>query len=161
MELPIALAVLAGLEPADFRSLDWSEVDIDGGVIRRGRSKTGYGIVVTIGSTLREVLVRHRAPSGPVIRHLPRSESSTHKALSRMYERAGLPKASRSQGGWLRLRHTFATHLDQEGAGVRTIGQALGHKPGSHVTLRYIHSDEERMRRSVEAMDRRISAAAK
>jgi integrase len=56
------------------------------------------------------------------------------------------------RGGWHRLRHTAATLLAAAGTDVATIGRILGHRPGSVVTLRYLHTDDGRLREAAEAM---------
>jgi integrase len=156
LELPVALAGLAGLSHSDVRALDWSEVDLKRGVITRERSKTGQPIRVDIGPTLREILVRHRHKTGPVCRRLPKTDPPFNRAVHKLFEAAGVPAAPRGQNGLHRLRHTFATLM---GGDVATKARALAHRPGSVVTLRYIHSDDDSVREGVYALDRRVAEA--
>jgi integrase len=154
LEVPVALALLTGLSRSDLRSLTWKEVDLDRGLITRPRSKTGRSLRLPMSATLREVLQRRRQGTGLVCPRLPKSDSSLYKALHRLCDRAGVP-----HGGWHRLRHTAATLLVAAGTDVATIGRILGHRPGSVVTLRYLHTDDERLRRAAAAVAAAIRGA--
>ncbi len=147
LEVPVALALLAGLSRGDLRALTWKEVDLDAGLITRPRHKTGRRLRLPISPPLRDVLERHRRRAGPVCPRLPKSDSSLSKSLHRLCDRAGIPR-----GGWHRLRHTAATLLAAAGTDVATIGRILGHRPGSVVTLRYLHTDDERLRQAADAV---------
>jgi len=161
-ELPVHLAAYAGLAYGDLQALAWREVDLRAGLIRRPRQKTGERIRVPIPAGLREALQRCRPvgalPAARVCAGLPRASSDSLRTLYRLYGDAGvalddLPRGSR---GWHLLRHSYATLLGASGADVATIGRLLGHRPGSPVTLRYLHPDDERMRRATEAVERAL-----
>jgi integrase len=62
-------------------------------------------------------------------------------------DRAAVPRS-----GWYQLRHTAATLLAVAGTDVATIGRILRHRPGSVVTLRYLHTDDDRLRQAAEAV---------
>ncbi len=156
LELPVALAGLAGLALGDLRDLDWSEVDLQANVISRRRSKTDERVHVPIGRTLREILERRRAVAGGVCRGLPSTNPPLNKALHKLYELAGVPAAPRGLNGFHRLRHTFGTLIKGDSA---TKGKALGHRPGSVMPLRYEHSDEERVQAAVRALDDTLAAS--
>jgi integrase len=147
LEVPVALAVFTGLSRADLRAITWKEVDLAGGFITRPRSKTGRPLRLPMSEPLREVMERHRERSGRVCRRLPKSDSSLYKALHRLMDRADVPRS-----GWHQLRHSAATLLAAAGVDVATIGRMLGHRPGSVVTLRYLHTDDERLRQAAEAV---------
>jgi integrase len=103
---------------------------------------------------LREVLERHHRRSGLVCPRLPKSDSSLSKSLHRLCDRAGIPR-----GGWHRLHHTAATLLAAGGVDVATIGRMLGHRPGSPITLRYLHTDDERLRHAADAVAKAVKTA--
>ena len=44
------------------------------------------------------------------------------------------------------------------GTDVATIGRMLGHRPGSPITLRYLHTDDGRLREAAEAVARAVQA---
>lgn len=154
LEVPVALALLAGLSRGDLRALTWKEVDLEAGLITRPRHKTGRALRLPISPPLREVLERHRRRAGSVCPRLPKSDSSLGKALHRLCDKAGVPR-----GGWHRLRHSAATLLAAAGVDVATIGRMLGHRPGSVVTLRYLHTDDERLREAARAMADAVRSA--
>ena len=103
---------------------------------------------------LREVLERHCERSGQVCRRLPKSDSSLYKALHRLMDRTGVPRS-----GWHQLRHSAATLLAAAGTDVATIGRMLGHRPGSPITLRYLHTDDGRLRDAANAVARAVKRA--
>lgn len=150
LEPVVALAVYAGLSRGDIRALSWREVNLDAGLIVRPRSKTGVPLRLPIVAPLAEVLRRHRRASGPVCRDLP-TDPSIHRALRRVCAAAGVPT-----GGLHRLRHTLATALQHDGVGLATIGRLLGHRPGSPVTLRYMHTDDATTRAAAEAVAAKV-----
>jgi len=160
LELPIALSMFAGMDPSDFRSLDWSEVNFKAGIIKRRRNKTNAAIEIPIQPFLRDALGRNRALRGPVCRDLPDCTSNLSKALHRLCKRAGIPRAPKGQSGFRRFRHTQATLLARAGADVATIGRSLGHRKGSNMALRYVESDREQLDRGLGAIDRQIREAA-
>ena len=147
LEVPVALALFAGLSRADLRALTWKEIDLDVGLIARPRHKTGTRLRLPISAPLKELLERHRQRSGLVCRRLPESDSSLYKSLHRLMDRAEVPRS-----GWHQLRHTAATLLASAGTDVATIGRILGHRPGSPITLRYLHTDDDRLRQAADAV---------
>jgi len=154
LEVPVALALLTGLSRADLRAITWKEVDLKSGLITRPRSKTGRALRLPMSEPLREVLQRHHQRTGLVCRRLPKSDSSLYKALHRLQDRAGVPRS-----GWHHLRHTAATLLAAAGTDVSTIGRMLGHRPGSPITLRYLHTDDMRLREAAEAVAATLAPA--
>jgi len=151
----VALAVYTGLSRADIRSLRWDEVDLERRQIRRARKKTGVRLEVELPAPLVRMISDVRTGLGGaeaitsdalVLPDLL-SDSGLCKALHRICDRAGVPR-----GGWLRLRHSFATNLLRSGADLATVGKALGHRPGSLVTTRYIHSDSTALRSAVDRL---------
>lgn len=144
-ELPVLLALHAGLAVGDVRALQWGDVDLETqpGWIRRAREKTGAPIVVALSPRIRAVLERKRAVAGPVCRDLPATPNGMWSALARLFVKAKIEKVAGGGNGWHRLRHTFGTRLARAGADLATIQRAMGHRHGSPVTLAYLHASEQ------------------
>lgn len=153
LHLPIALAAYAGLTRADLLALTWEQVDLNAGLLRRRRHKTGVGRPIPIIGPLRAVLEACRATHGPVCRDLPTDTRSLDRALHRVLRRAGVEKGEESVGGWHRFRHTYATLLGAAGVDLATVGAMLQHRPGSPVTARYLHTSEDRMKAAGAAVE--------
>jgi integrase len=68
----------------------------------------------------------------------------------------GLKASAKAAGlgrvGWHTLRHTFASHAIQAGAGIRHVQQLLGHSSINH-TARYSHLRESDLAAVVESVD--------
>lgn len=154
LEVPVALALFAGLSRADLRAITWKEVDLETGMIARPRHKTGTRLRLPISAPLKDVFERHRQGAGRVCMRMPDDDSSLYHALHRLMDRAGVPHS-----GWHQLRHTAATLLAAAGTDLATIGRILGHRPGSVVTLRYLHTDDGRLREAADAAARAVRRA--
>ena len=154
LRLPIALAFLAGMDPSDFLSLKWSEVDLAGRTITRQRKKTGARVEIPLSGLLLQLLEGLPHRKGQVCRGLPSDTRALNRLFRRLCERAGIPPAPPGQNGFRRLRHTQATLMAAAGADVATIGKALGHEEGSRMALRYVERDRGRHADAIKAVER-------
>jgi integrase/recombinase XerC len=152
----LELLYATGLRVGELVSLDWTALDLSGRVLRV-LGKGGKERMVPFGrpaaAALRawlavwgEARAGHRAGDEldePVFlnhRGGRLTDRSVRRVLDRTVERAALARGVHPHT----LRHTFATHLLESGADLRTIQELLGHSSLS-TTQRYTHVDIERL----------------
>jgi integrase/recombinase XerD len=143
----------AGLRVSEAVGLDRVAVDIDGRVVRC-LGKGGKERVVPIGRKAAEALTRYLARGRPHLdRHHrpelflnarggPLTRAGAFLILRRLADAAGLEPARVHPH---LLRHSFATHLLEGGADLRSVQEMLGHADLS-TTERYTHVSDRRRR---------------
>ncbi len=144
----------SGLRVSELVGLDWPDLDFSSRMLRV-LGKGGKERVVPFGRPAAAALeewrrhwpeVRSRAaaePDRPIFlnKHGRRlSDRMVRFIIDRRTEAAGVPDGVHPHT----LRHTFATHLLEEGADLRTIQELLGHSSLS-TTQRYTHVEIERL----------------
>lgn len=153
----LELLYASGLRVGELVSLDWREIDLEGRVLRV-MGKGGKERMVPFGrpaaAALKQWLevwedVRGKASGDggelaePVFlnyRGGRLSDRSVRRILDRAVDAAALAAGVHPHT----LRHTFATHLLEGGADLRTIQELLGHSSLS-TTQRYTHLEVERL----------------
>ncbi len=145
----------SGLRVAELVSLDWRDLDL-GARVLRVTGKGGKERMVPFGKPAAEALRAWledwesiRKPDRGSDRQEPvflnfrggrLSARSVRRILDRLVATAGLPSGVHPHT----LRHTFATHLLEGGADLRSIQELLGHSSLS-TTQRYTHVEIERL----------------
>lgn len=162
----LELLYATGLRVGELVGLDWRDVDL-GGRVLRVMGKGGKERMVPFGAPAAEALEgwlasweelraeRRRRSSGSPDREPPErepiflsnrgkhlSDRSVRRVVDRYTAAAGVPAGVHPHT----LRHTFATHLLEEGADLRTIQELMGHSSLS-TTQRYTHVEIERLLR--------------
>lgn len=161
----LAVALYAGLRQGEALALTWEHVDFDAGVIRvrqsvrRGvvtpETKTPWSIRdVPMHALVRSTLGAWQAESvGPYVFggvH-PRSTSVDYRWWKAATARIGIHDVPLHGA-----RATFGVMLRDAGVPVSTIGEILGHKPGSPVTvLAYAHARSDELAAGVRALEAR------
>jgi site-specific recombinase XerD len=144
----------AGLRVGELVSLERGSVDLDRRLVR-ALGKGSKERIVPIGRRAGEALRRYLSRGRPCLERRQRPElflnakggpltrSGVFLILRRLAERAGLePERVHPH----LLKHSFATHLLEGGADLRTIQELLGHSSLS-TTQVYSHVDGRRLRR--------------
>lgn len=148
----IELLYATGLRVGELVSLDWPDLDLSAQVLRV-LGKGGKERMVPFGKPAAQALRAWledwdslkdpKDDKEPVFLHHRGgrlSDRSVRRVLDRHTQSAALPAGVHPHT----LRHTFATHLLEEGADLRTIQELLGHSSLS-TTQKYTHVKIERL----------------
>jgi integrase/recombinase XerC len=149
----LELLYATGLRVAELVSLDWDDLEL-GERVLRVVGKGGKERMVPFGRPAREALLAWRGSfselagrpwSGdePVFVNA-RGGRLTDRSVRRVLDRWVAATAAARGVHPHTLRHTFATHLLERGADLRTIQELLGHASLA-TTQRYTHVDVERL----------------
>ncbi len=137
-----------GCRISEATSLRWSDLDL----VRGSAIVTGKGDkerLVVIGARAREALKRLRsfaaAGDGDALfmseRRIPASPRFVERRMKKYLVEAGLPSDLTPH----KLRHSFATHLLDAGADLRSVQEMLGHSSLSTTQI-YTHVSVERLK---------------
>jgi integrase/recombinase XerC len=155
----LELLYASGLRVSELVGLDWPDVDLTGRVVLV-LGKGGKERMVPFGSKAAEALIlwlgewelvraesagradaeKDREPVFLSLRGKRLGDRSVRRVLDQHGQSAGLSQGVHPH----MLRHTFATHLLEEGADLRAIQELLGHSSLS-TTQRYTHVEIERL----------------
>ena len=137
----LELVYSAGLRSAEAVGLDLGDVDFEQELVRV-RGKGGKERIVPLGEEAAHVVARYLREARPELARGANDAlflSTRGRRLDTSTLRRLLPHPHR-------LRHSFATHLLEGGADLRTIQELLGHSSLS-TTQVYSHVDGRRLRR--------------
>lgn len=150
----IELMYACGLRVSEAVNVKIGDIDLESGII----TTTGKGSKtrrVPVGSSavewVKTYLVLRRRKENVEIEHLfvtplgrPLNRQIIHKSVKEYADKCGLPDVSPHT-----LRHSFATHLVQNSADIRSVQQMLGHADISTTQI-YTHMTDAHLRRSYE-----------
>lgn len=130
-KLAIALMYSSGLRVSEVVRLRVADFDLERLILRVNRGKGGkdrlsvlpfnlVGLIkkLTRGKTAKNFIFASRS------RHNHLTERSVQKIFSRALKKSGIKKSASCHS----LRHSFATHLLEQGTDIRHIQKLLGHK---------------------------------
>ena len=137
----VELVYSAGLRSAEAVGLDLADVDFEQELVRV-RGKGGKERIVPLGEEAAHVVARYLREARP---ELARGANDA-LFLSMRGRRLDTSTLRRLLPHPHRLRHSFATHLLEGGADLRTIQELLGHSSLS-TTQVYSHVDARRLRK--------------
>lgn len=133
----------AGLRVSELVSLDWDQIDLENECVRvlgKGRKER----IVPLGEIALDALRSYREALGaeglsaPAVFVNRRGGRLTTRSVARIVRRAVALSGSPITASPHALRHSFATHLLNQGADLRSIQELLGHVSLS-TTQRYTH----------------------
>ena len=138
--LIIGLCYGCGLRCSEVRNLQVADADIERGMLHVRQGKGSKDRCIPLGKLLCRGIAKYISTEHPAEylfegnngRGL--SQRGTQWIVSRAVKRAGIRKAVHTHT----LRHSYATHLLEQGANILTIKQLLGH---AHIetTMVYLH----------------------
>jgi integrase len=131
----VRLAALTAMRKSEVFGLQWSEVDLEGRVIRLDDSKTGKSLRPLGKAALELLRSRAVSKSDPVyvLRGKGGRQLTGSKVVSEAFDLAGLDDCTLHT-----LRHSFGTLADELGYSEATVGVMLGHSRHT-TTAGYIH----------------------
>jgi integrase/recombinase XerC len=146
----LELLYSSGLRASELADLDWTHIDRGLGAVRIEHGKGGKQRIVPVGNEAIDALETYRAGWRG-----PRSDDDA-VFLNRLGSRLTVRSVGRILDDCIRraalqlkasphaLRHSFATHLLENGADLRAIQEMLGHSSIS-TTQRYTHLDMRKL----------------
>ncbi|HEY3961044.1 MAG TPA: tyrosine-type recombinase/integrase [Gaiellaceae bacterium] len=138
----IELVYSAGLRAAEAVGLDLGDVDFEQEVVRVRSGKGAKDRNVPLGEQAANLVARYLHEARPQLAH----GAENALFLSARGKRLDTSTLRRITPHPHRLRHSFATHLLEGGADLRTIQELLGHSSLS-TTQMYSHVDAKRLRK--------------
>lgn len=154
----VLLALKTGLRFGELIALEWSDVDLRNNLItvqksiargRLGSPKSNKIRYVPLLADVKELITSRQKRSGLVFSkddNKPLGPVLCLRWLHQACKRAGIRKI-----GWHTLRHTFASHLAQNGVSIVLIKELLGHAD-IKTTMRYSHLTSQAIRGAVETL---------
>ncbi len=141
----------SGIRISELASLDVGDFDLHGECVRV-LGKGAKERICPVGGTATEAIHRYRnaarVMSGPLFIGKSRRRLTT-RAISDVFRKYHALCDIPQQASPHKLRHSFATHLLDRGADLRTVQTLLGHSSLSTTQI-YTHVSTERMKRVYE-----------
>lgn len=152
----LELLYASGIRGGESVKLTLDDLDLESGEVRVRRGKGGKDRVALIGSAAREAIRDYMARGRPVLAARQKWESRAlllnkfGKPLSDRGVRRTFDKYMEAVGARLKitphvLRHSFATHLLENGADLRSVQELLGHSSLATTQI-YTHVTPERLK---------------
>ena len=151
----IEIVYSCGLRLAEVQGLDDGDLDLRRGLVKV-LGKGDKERIVPVGTRAREALSDYLARRADVSNREPRTGPGRPLFISRRGTRISRRQIQRSVSAWLAwaaegeklsvhaLRHTFATHMLDEGADLLAVKELLGHSSLSTTRI-YTHTSRERL----------------
>lgn len=135
----VMIARYTGMRKSNLFRLDWRDVDIKKRVIRLLKTKSKKFHIIPLAKDLKAILAPIAKNEGPIC------DVHNHR---RIIDR--ILRNAKVTGGWHNFRHSFCTHLLQDGVDIKTVSALAGHSSIA-VTAKYLTTTPQHM---TDAVDR-------
>lgn len=156
------LALLTSTRQGEWRKRKWAQVDLETGVIKLTKTKTGKSRTLVMTPPVRAILERRFGARGaseyifPGERkaHQPMRENSIRHLLQQAAEALKIPYGRKVEGGFVfhDLRHTAVSAMLLASHDLATVAQVAGHKKEG-MTLRYSHATAASIGRALGSLE--------
>jgi integrase len=154
----IFFCLKTGVRFGELIALDWNDIDFQEKqiTVRRsivrgimGSTKSNKIRYIPLISSVSDMLIKRVKSHGFVFtRH--KTHFTQHYSCKKLYQAAR--KAGLRKIGWHKLRHTFASHLAQNGVAIQAIKELLGHSDIT-TTMRYAHLSPSALRSAMNVLE--------
>ncbi len=163
----ILMALETGLRFGELTALTWEDVDFATGelTIRQayargvlGSTKSNRIRQVPMSDSVLQLLSRRVKQRGLIFPGMNGEylrQNRSMRTLKKICEKAGIRAV-----GWHTLRHTFASHLVQQGANLLAVQALLGHTD-IQTTMRYAHLNRTALHEAMRALNPQTSSGEK
>lgn len=149
----LTFMLLTGARPEEACLLKYSEIDGDRCVLQRGKTweNTGRPRILYMSDEARALVDAQTTSRGHVFRSRW-DEPYTSSGLRCIFKRAAERAKVKGVTGPYMLRHSFAQHAVNEGMSLDSVGEVLGHVPGSSETRVYARVRAARIRKEIQSL---------
>jgi integrase len=154
----IFFCLKTGVRFGELIALDWNDIDFQEKqiTVRRsivrgimGSTKSNKIRYIPLISSVSDMLIKRAKSHGFVFtRH--KTHFTQHYSCKKLYQACRGAKLRKI--GWHKLRHTFASHLAQNGVAIQAIKELLGHSDIT-TTMRYAHLSPSALRSAMNVLE--------
>jgi len=157
----VLVALKTGLRFGELIALEWEDIDFQNNLMivrksfscgRLGSTKSNKIRYIPLLDEISQVLFTRKEKKGFIF--MKNGESLCKMSCLRWLHRACV-KAEMRKIGWHTLRHTFASHLAQNGVSITIVKELLGHSD-IRTTMRYSHLTPLATRTAVNTLEKKI-----
>src|SRR3989344_5862792 len=150
--LIIQVGYSAGLRISEIINLNWKDIDFDRNLIHLKRAKGKKDRIVMLSLKVKESLMNLTPNKEGYVFLTNRDGKYTQRTIQKIIEHAAMKAGIRKSVSPHTLRHSFATHLLENGTDIRYIRDLLGHSDIS-TTLIYTKVSNKNIRNIKSPLD--------
>jgi len=150
--LIIQIGYSAGLRVSEIINLKWQDIDFDRNLIHLKKAKGKKDRIVMLSLKVKDGLINLTSNKQGNIFLTNRNGKYTQRAIQKIIENAAMKAGIRKKITPHTLRHSFATHLLENGTDIRYIRDLLGHSD-INTTLIYTKVSNKNIRNIKSPLD--------